>query len=98
MCNHVKAASFSEGVAGPGIPPRGLWVAPGMKAQVVAAPSLPACATTLGKSELTEGVTAGTRGSFENQQLLVWLLQDNFYIIQSYRASDAHLVGAEGPT
>ena len=56
MCNQVKAASFSEGVAGPGIPPQGLCMAPGMKAQVVAALSLPTCATTLGKSDLTEVV------------------------------------------
>lgn len=42
--------------------------------------------------------TGSTRGSFGNQQLLMWLLQGNFYIIQSSRASDAHLVAAESPT
>lgn len=69
-----------------------------MKARAVASLSLPTCATTLGQSGLTEVVTASTRGSSDNQQLLVWLLQGNFYITQSYRASDAHLVAAGSPT
>lgn len=68
-----------------------------MQAQVVAALSLPVCATTLGKSDLTEVVTASTRGSFENQQLLLWLMPGNFYIIQSYRASDTYLVKQGAP-
>lgn len=97
MCSQVKAVFFSKGVAGPGIPPRGLCVARGMKARAVASLSLPTCATTLGKSDLTEVATASTRGSSDWLQLLVWLLQGNFYIMQSYRASDAHLVTAGAP-
>lgn len=65
MCDQIKAVSFSRGVFSPGSPP-------GTQAQVMAAPSLPVGATTLGKSDLTEVVTASTRGSFENRQLLLW--------------------------
>lgn len=59
----------------------------GMKAQVMAALSLPICAIALGMQELMEEMTANTRGSFVNHQLLIWLLHGNSYILQRYRVT-----------
>lgn len=54
MWNQVKAASFTKETASPGIPPQEFCIAPGIKTQVVAAQSLPICATALRKSDLSE--------------------------------------------